>query len=289
MGKTGTEKSLLKSLEKTPKSRRELKKIVQEKHIKSALNNLCERGEIKKEGKKYIRVVISSEQATTEQCRPSAASVSQTKSIPIAMQMRKEATKKNSVTIMLPQVDIDDEIRRLEAELEKSSSSEGSGDEDDAASDDAGFLSLSKFAKDRIESLPTTALPMPGRYNPRDGMKRAKKKRPAVSSGLREAVKEVLNGYKARSSERLPFYCRVCAKQYDNETEFFNHRSTQFHKTAVDMEKKASYCKMCRKQLTSPDQMKEHLSSRPHRERLQKMKIRQGGQKQQNSGRRQWS
>jgi hypothetical protein len=289
MGKTGSEKSLLKSLEKTPRSRRELKKIVQEKHIKSALNNLCERGEIKKEGKKYIRVVISSEQATTEQCIPSAASVSQKKPIPIAMQMRKEATKKNSVTIVLPPEDIDDEIRRLEAELENSSSSEGSGDEDDEASDDAGFLSLSKFAKDRIESLPTTALPMPGRYNSRDGTKRAKKKTPVVSAGLREAVKEVLDGYKARSSERLPFYCRVCAKQYDNETEFFDHRSTQFHKTAVDMEKKASYCKMCRKQLTSPEQMKEHLKSRPHKDRLNNLKDRQGGQKQKNSGSRQWS
>ena len=109
------------------------------------------------------------------------------------------------------------------------------------------------------------------------------------SSGLKQAVQEVLAGYKARSSERLPFYCRVCAKQYDNETEFFNHKETEFHRVAVETERKASYCRLCRKQLTSPEQMKEHLASRPHKERLQKMIDRQqGGRSQRNKGGRQW-
>jgi hypothetical protein len=299
MGKTKeTEKALLKALEKTPRSRRELKGLLGEKHVKSALKKLCGRGDIKKEGKQYVRVVTSQDQNGTAQQKksPVSRSIPQIKSVPIAMQMRKDSSKEQSksVRIVEPEVDIDEEIRRLEQELENSSSSEGSDSEDDdGESSYPVVLSLSKFAKDRIEQLPGTCLPEPGRYNKKDGMRmslvsKKKKAEIEVSNGLREAVKEVLNGYKARSSEKLPFYCRVCAKQYDNETDFFNHKSTQFHKTAVEMEKKASFCKLCRKQLTSPEQMKEHLKSRPHKERLQKMRDRQGGRGQQQINRRQW-
>eukprot|EP00980_Cylindrotheca_fusiformis_P007107 scaffold1489_cov194-Cylindrotheca_fusiformis.AAC.17 len=287
-----TEKSVLQALEKTPRSRQELKALLQQKHIKSTLRHLCERGEIKKVGRRYVRSVLTDENKLFK--KQSAAKTQAV--VPIAMQMR-QATKNKSVKIVLPQEDIDEEIRRLEAELEKSSSSDESSDDDSEASADRGVVSLSRFAEDRIENLPPAALPLAGRYNPRDGMKPAKKKRRRdddkndeveVSSGLREAVKEVLSGYKARSSERLPFYCRVCSKQYANENEFFDHKNTPFHKTAVDMERKASYCKLCRKQLTSPEQMKEHLSSRPHRERLRKMKDRQAESKRQPIGRRQW-
>ena len=43
------------------------------------------------------------------------------------------------------------------------------------------------------------------------------------------------------------------------------------------MEKKATYCKLCRKQLTSIVQMREHLQSKPHRERMDAVKQRQRG------------
>jgi hypothetical protein len=33
------------------------------------------------------------------------------------------------------------------------------------------------------------------------------------SDGLRDAVQELLSGYVARSSEKIPFYCRVCLHQ----------------------------------------------------------------------------
>jgi hypothetical protein len=96
-----------------------------------------------------------------------------------------------------------------------------------------------------------------------------------ANEGLAETIKEVLDGYVARSAERLPFYCRVCAKQYNNENEFLDHRQTDVHQTAAELDRKASFCKLCRKQFTSPMQMKEHLTSRPHKERLEKVKSKQ--------------
>ena len=97
------------------------------------------------------------------------------------------------------------------------------------------------------------------------------------SDGLRQAVLEVLQGYVPRSSEKLPFYCRVCSHQSTSEEEFLEHKQTAFHKTAVQVERKNTYCKLCRKQLTSIVQMQEHLKSGPHRERLDFVQARQRG------------
>ena len=90
-------------------------------------------------------------------------------------------------------------------------------------------------------------------------------------------MKEVLSGYTARSSEKIPYYCRFCSKQYNNEVEFFEHKNTEFHIAAVAVERKATYCRLCRIQLTSPVQMKEHLKSKPHKERLHKVSGGRGG------------
>ena len=53
------------------------------------------------------------------------------------------------------------------------------------------------------------------------------------------------------------------------------HKTTDFHKAAVSVEKKATYCKLCRKQLTSIVQMQDHLESRPHRDKMDLVKERQ--------------
>ena len=50
------------------------------------------------------------------------------------------------------------------------------------------------------------------------------------SDGLRDAVQEVLSGYVARSSEKIPFYCRVCLHQSENQEDFTVHKTTDFHK-----------------------------------------------------------
>ncbi|CAJ1912492.1 unnamed protein product [Cylindrotheca closterium] len=291
MGKASTEKAVLKALDKTPKSRRDLKKITEKKGIRSALKALCERGEVLKDGKLFLRVTTSKEQEQKESVKLQTAALPQAAVLPIAERLRKETILKKSVRIVEPEVDLDDEIARLEAELQASSSSDDESENEDIdGAETSGVLSLSKFSENRISSLPASALPQPGRYKT-NGERRSEKKpkQVEVPDGLREAVKEVLNGYKARSSEKLPFYCRVCQVQLTNEDEFFQHKRTQFHKTAVAMEQKATYCKLCRKQLTSPAQMKEHLKSKPHRSRLQFVKEKQQGQRTRAASKKQWS
>lgn len=226
-------------------------------------------------------------------------------------------------------MDIDDEIKRLEAELADDSSSDSDSDTDSDSSesvnaqkinrkadqndynnerkkrikfgndtilnpqDDAttsvmdssktnNILCLSSCAKEKIIPLPSSALPT-------CKSKKLKIDREAekasgnrvgcqqVSDGLRDAVKEVLSGYVARSAEKIPFYCRVCSLKCENEDDFKKHKRTEFHKVAVQMEKKATYCKVCRKQLTSMVQMKEHLNSKPHRERMNSVMNKQHG------------
>jgi hypothetical protein len=304
MGKTkDAQRKLLEALGKTPKSKKELRKIVKAsnpkvgKHLKKALRKLEERGEIKKDGKTYhIASVITESDTKMKEDKP----------VPIAMQMRTKASQAEtkSVKFSEPEVDLDEEIRRLEQELEDSNSSDDSNSVDDEDENEKGVLSLSQYADDRPEHLPKSCLPKPGRYSARasvdprsitntkghtkaDIVKRREEQN--KSSGLKEAVQEVLDGYKARSSEKLPFYCRYCAKQYNNETEFLEHKQTDFHETAVAMEKKATYCRLCMKQLTSPPQMKEHLASRPHKERMQSVRNRQRGSKNQRGDtKRQW-
>lgn len=202
--------------------------------------------------------------------------------------------------------DLDDEIKRLEAELEgignssndDSSSSSDSCDSDDdesmnrrknerkeatdqSTSKDA-VICLSSCASETIEPLDESLLPACKskklKIDRDDEHQSAReKKNDSVRNGLRDVVKEVLAGYQPRSSERIPFYCRVCAVQSKDESEFLLHKQSEFHKTAVQVEKKATYCKLCRKQLTSLVQMQEHLDSRPHKERLNSMKARQQG------------
>jgi len=207
--------------------------------------------------------------------------------------------------------DLDDEIRRLEAELaqddDDESDDESSSDESEDDYKDAhpagseGVLNLSQLNEARIESLPPTALPAPGGGGTRtknskraldeqhdnnnsnnEKKKKSKRTKTAtnelpVSAGLKSAVEELLRGYQPRSAERLPFYCRVCAQQYDNEDAFLQHKQQEFHQAAVTLERKATYCKLCRKQLTSPVQLQEHLRSRPHKERLDWVQAKQRG------------
>jgi hypothetical protein len=190
------------------------------------------------------------------------------------LRRRIEKSAKNEPASDRADVDIDDEIKRLEAELENSddSSQDSSSSDDESESNDRKVLNLSSVETERIGKLPEHLLPsnkkrsLKGIDRPVDPSKR--KKVTESKDGLRAAVKELLDGYKPRSAERLPFYCRVCAKQYTSEQEFVEHQKSEFHITAVEVERKASYCKLCRKQLTSPAQLKEHLMSKPHKNRL---------------------
>ena len=194
-------------------------------------------------------------------------------------------------------IDVDDEIQRLEAEI--AAYSDSGSESDNHMSEDDGVICLSEFASDRIVSLAKTLLPTGkskklkidkegegGGANNSENMPMKKKKRKMdgtgssndngrVNEGLREAVKEVLSSY--QPSKHLPFYCRVCLEQSSDKDEFYRHKKSEFHRLAVQMEKKATFCKLCRKQFTSIIQMKEHLSSKPHKEKMDSVKLRQRG------------
>jgi hypothetical protein len=269
------------------KTKRQLKHVlkskdgaVDTKYVRKALKGLVKRGLVEREGMVY-RVIVT-----------------ETREIEVPIGMRLRAPQEKKVKFIEPVEtstdDLDDEIARLEKEL-ANDDSDGSSDADTSDDGDHGetndaeetaVLSLSAFATDRIEHLPNAQLPKPGRYNldklQKNSRKQASKtterlidSNRKVESGLQQAVKEVLEGYTARSAEKIPFYCRFCSKQYANEKEFFDHKSSEFHKVAEAMERKATYCKLCRRQLTSPTQMKEHLKSRPHKDKLQEVRSRQ--------------
>ena len=187
------------------------------------------------------------------------------------------------------EIDLDEEIKRLEAELnnnDNSSDSDSNDDEDDDEDDnfdDAtninnhGIICLSSLSDQKISSLDKTLLPTNKRKRLKaiDEEEHSKKKKQTHGSGLKDAVQELLKGYVARSSHKIPFYCRVCAIQSTNIQEFNQHKQTALHKRAVQVERKACYCRLCQKQFTSPIQMKEHLSSKPHRDKMDYVKSKQ--------------
>lgn len=137
---------------------------------------------------------------------------------------------------------VDDQIAALERELgsgsdsssdDDSLSSTGSEDSEDgpgthesetAGGHQRGLKFVSPLAAEKIKPLPSHLLPRPG-CGVSKANKPAKKakKRPKIaaeasadasaprpSRGLDIAVKELMANYEARSSERVPFYCRVC-------------------------------------------------------------------------------
>ena len=287
---------------------------VSKEHVTKALGELLKKGKIVESCGAYALT----ESSSTDPAKHAA----EEKTVPYAEILRRRAGQEkpdrteseNEKQEQEEDFDIDEEIRRLEAEL--AADDDESDEESKEASDDDVCLERDKrvsFGKDRVKEIePSTPeikdtpgdavvcfstvaedriAPLPANCLPQtkkrilkgiddvDDPLQNKPKKPKVSNGLRDAVKEVLHGYVARSSERLPFYCRVCAKQYTNDKEFFDHKSTDFHKSAVEVERKTSFCKLCRKQFTSPVQLKEHISSRPHKERLDQVRSRQSHSK----------
>jgi len=299
MGRKKSESSasrlVLQSLTESSRTKKELKRALKaknpslkKKYTKRALKDLVTSGKIKKEGKEYQLIKETASTSTSMSTSIlSSRKEMDASAIPIGMKLRAPKKKKEvkfSEELVAPSSggDIDDEIARLERELmDTGGESDSSSDEEESDNEvnkETAILSLSEFANDRVESLASTSLPVPGRYSLKKRKKEENSKKPQqqiVKSGLQRAVEEVLGGYTARSSEKLPFYCRFCSKQYEDETTFHEHKTSEFHKTAVAMERKATFCKLCRKQFTSPIQMKEHLSSRPHKHKLQNVRSRQ--------------
>mmetsp|Transcript_17920 Transcript_17920/g.29976 ORF Transcript_17920/g.29976 Transcript_17920/m.29976 type:complete len:236 (-) Transcript_17920:89-796(-) len=95
-------------------------------------------------------------------------------------------------------------------------------------------------------------------------------------SGLEKTVMEMLRNYQPSSSEKRPFWCRVCRFQGSSEEDLMTHRGSELHQIASQKERKMSFCKLCKIQFTSPDQLKEHLRGSKHKARLDKAIQNQG-------------
>jgi hypothetical protein len=307
--------------------------LVSDRHVTDAIEKLIQKEKVlQKDGFYFLKKERGEvEEASTEETTVPIAEVLRRR-----RRHQEKSANNTEMTLAKHENenDIDDEIQRLEAELAADDDDEdyeremeNDSDNDNPSEDlerdrhvsfgairvkeiesapnqtreipEDSILCLSSVAKDRIAPLPETCLPKTTKRVLKgidDDPQQKQAKKSKVSAGLRDAVKEVLNGYVARSSERLPFYCRVCAQQYKNEQDFFGHKVNDFHKAAVEVERKASFCKLCRKQFTSPVQLKEHISSRPHKERVGKVRARQkcsnhNGTRQHGGGgdsRRQW-
>ncbi|CAM9113257.1 unnamed protein product [Discosporangium mesarthrocarpum] len=183
-------------------------------------------------------------------------------------------------------VGIDDKIAALERDLQQASeSSNSSGISSDSeaetyGSDDSSGERPSKLvsslSKERIEPLPLHLLPTPGCGMPKDRKKSKRSSPTPPTSGLEMAVKDLLANYEARSSERVPFYCRICKFQGCSVEELEAHKREPLHEVAVKKERKISNCSLCKKQFTSPPQLKEHLSGKAHREKLLAAMSKQG-------------
>lgn len=335
---TSLEEAILLYVSTSNATRKEI-----QKHIKTSYNDQW----AKKDIKRVLKQLVSSEKLQMNESKqyfiPSSAPSSESSSrgeesdtesnessdepqsfVPIAQRMRKQSfdDDKSAVdtvkeTTKSQQVDIDEEIRRLEAELAADSASDDEDDEssnagdesengnrkisfgkntthtfekdDDSASvtsddrmDSSGVICLSESASDRIEPLPASAMPQIARKMTADEKKSKKRKRDkeehTVNAGLKSAVEDLLSNYKTRSEvEQTPWYCRVCQYQADGEADFLAHRASEFHKTAMKEHQKKTYCRMCRKQMTSVIQFQEHLNSKPHRGMLAGKRAQQQG------------
>lgn len=260
--------------------------------VKSALKRLVKRGDIVKNGKEYS-------------CN-SKGGVDPVV-MPIAQRMRRPLAQPSGFMNKLKRddeinnLDLDEEIRRLEEELAKESEEDEDYDEvDESDKEDCDvhskdIINLSDLAHERIKPLPQSALPQSKRRHLKGvdaaanhddqpinaSQKRQKKSlqeqgEHTVSDGLRHAVQDLLQNYVRPSQlDRPPFYCRICQNQSTSQSEFDLHRTSEFHKVAVKEEQKKTYCKLCRKQLTSVIQMEEHLLSKPHRDRMDFVKGKQ--------------
>ena len=102
---------------------------------------------------------------------------------------------------------------------------------------------------------------------------KVKKQAPSAAeherTGLEKTVMELLRNYQPSSSEKRPFWCRICRFQGESAEELMAHRETEFHVVAAQKERKLSYCKLCKVQFTSPDQLKEHLRGAKHKAKLE--------------------
>ena len=136
--------------------------------------------------------------------------------------------------------------------------------------------SLTQVIDERITPLPPTLLPGAECKLPVESARKRSKVNDRVAkrvggesgrrrvSGLDATVVEMLRNYQPSSSERRPFWCRICRYQGGDEADLVRHRASESHRRAIRVERRLSFCSKCRKQFTSPSQLKEHLKGKAH-------------------------
>ena len=337
----GLEEAILSYVSASKVSKREIQKHIKttysdswnKKDVKRSLKQLVREEKLHKtpESKKYFiprKNNLSESSSSDEETTNSVRDSEEQSFVPIAQLMRKQQIDAETATtsanmnrvenkqIINPkQVDLDDEIRRLEAELAVENESDGDDESSEGTNyevencrvsfgttsthvftkdedtqdllpdvDSSGIICLSELADERIDPLPAAAMPKIARSNARLDKEKMGKKRKrekeehAVNEGLKSAVEDLLSNYKTRSEvEQTPWYCRVCQHQAEGESDFIAHRQSELHKAALKEHQKKTYCRLCRKQMTSVIQFQEHLGSRPHREMLAHKKSQQLG------------
>ena len=192
--------------------------------------------------------------------------------------------------------DIDDEIQRLERDLQQGSDDDEDSDDDSENEDGVKntvtmILSISESKQNPIEKLPTHCLPPSLTLNKLKSKAGSKKRsrnedtndtnggtnnNNISGAGLKKAVQELIQNYQGRNStERIPYFCRYCQHQATDYNDFQHHQTIPSHIQNVTLHNKASYCKLCSKQFNSPIQLQEHLQSKPHHDKLQYLQSKQ--------------
>ena len=90
-------------------------------------------------------------------------------------------------------------------------------------------------------------------------------------SGLEATIMEMLSNYEPTSSQRKPFWCRICRFQGKSIDDYEKHIKCDFHQKAQRVERELSSCKICNKEFTSPDQLREHKEGKAHKEKMASM------------------
>ncbi|KAL7546210.1 hypothetical protein ACHAWF_009550 [Thalassiosira exigua] len=247
------------------------------KDVKRALKRLVKWGALVKRKKAYSAVAVNNmfkDGGTEDEIEKG-----QGQAVPIAQRMKRSRHRSNddedpSKEVELKGADLDDEIRRLEAELAADSDgSDNSGDDHDESDeeterkssisfgantvheieqhnpqDDSGVICLSELAHERIEPLPGSALPQNKRRTLRgvdsgggDDDRPKKKKKRKRKDSEEEPQHDVGEGLKDAVRDLLANYVRPS-----------------------DIHRPPLYCRVCQHQSTSQEEFEAHRASDFH-------------------------
>jgi hypothetical protein len=186
--------------------------------------------------------------------------------------------------------DVEDSIRRLERELQSSTSdSDPDWADDPIKGPPGGGARPASPDLLPIPPLPSALLPPPGlskrlRQLPKGPVKcytcnlalPTTDAYRAHAQSLQHREQATLRaGGAYQAGQGQPNYCRACRTQFASPALLLSHRASVEHKKAQRALDRASYCAACRKQFTSPLQLREHVVGGAHLEQAERRAKRQ--------------